>query len=245
MRMFGAGTLIGKTTDANPTPLQFGILQDVSLDFTFSLKELFGSNQYPKDIGRGTAKISGKAKQGDIDADIFAKLFFNEAPVVGQLLAAIAEAAAVPIAPGPYTVVVAGAATYVADEGVIYAASGVRLNRVAAAPIAGEYMVNEGTGTYTFAAADALAALKIAYAKTSVSGGRKFTINSHLLGDAPSFGVLFNGTRNGKQINVTLNRCISSKLSFATKLDDFMIPEFDFSPMADDADVVGTISIGS
>jgi hypothetical protein len=242
MRVFGAGTLIGKV--GTSTPLQFGILQECSIDFNFSLKELFGSYQFPADIGRGTAKIAGKAKQGDIDADIFGNLFFDDTPTVGQLLLVQSEPGVVP-AGAPYTITVAGAATFIGDEGVYYAASGQRLQRVSAAVAAGEYIVNEATGVYTFAAADANAAVKITYSKTSTTGGKEIAITSNLLGDAPSFGVLFNGTRNGKQMNISLNRCISSKLTLATKLEDFLIPEFDFSAMADDSGNVGMISITS
>lgn len=244
MRMFGSGTLIGKSSVANSTPLQFGILQDVSLDFAFSLKELYGTNQFPADIGRGTAKITGKAKQGDIDADIFSQLFFNEVVTVNQLLLTQSEAITVP-ATSPYTITVGGAAAFVSDEGVSYAASGQRLQRVGSAVAVGEYIVNEATGVYTFAAADEGVAMLVNYTTTSNAGGKEFTITSNLLGDAPTFSVLFNGKRNGKQMTVTLNQCISSKLSFATKLEDFMIPEFDFMAMADSANNVGKISIAA
>lgn len=246
MRMFGAGTLIGKSSIANSTPVQFGILQDVSLDFAFTLKELHGSLQFPIDIGRGTAKITGKAKHGDIDADLWGSLFFDDAPPLlsgPQLLAAIGEAAAIPTT--PFTVTVTQAATFQFDQGVKYTVTGVRLQRVASGPVAGEYIVNEATGVYTFAAADVGLGVLISYTYTLASGGRKILITNNLLGDAPQFQVLFNGLRNGKQINVQLNRCISSKLSFATKLEDFMIPEFDFMAMADDSNNVGTISIAT
>lgn len=248
MRMFGAGTLIGRSTAANSTPIQFGILQDVSLDFTFTLKELYGSKQFPADIGRGTAKITGKAKQGDIDADLYNQLFFNDplvgAPLgAGQLLLALSEVGVIPTT--PFTITVANAATFISDEGVKYSLTGQRLQRVASAPIAGEYSVNEATGVYTFAAADVALAVLINYLYTSTTGGKKFVITSNLLGDAPTFGVVFNGIRNTKQINITLVACVSTKLTLATKIEDFLIPEFDFQAMADASDTVGTISISN
>jgi hypothetical protein len=245
MRFFGSGSLIGKPNTANATPLQFGTLQEVTLDFSFTVKELHGQFQFPVDIGRGTAKITGKSKQGDLDPDIFGALFFNETPSAGQVLAAINEAGSVPAAT-TYTITVANAATFSSDEGVYYASSGIRMRRVAAAPAAGEYAVNESTGIYTFAAADAEAAVLISYVYTSTTGGRKFTINNNLLGDAPTFTVLFSGKRvtDGTTRNATiqLNRCMSNKLALATKLEDFTIPEFDFSAMADDSGSVGEMS---
>jgi hypothetical protein len=244
MRMFGAGTLIAKGSGANPTPVPFGILQEVSLDFSFSLKELYGTNQFPADIGRGTAKIGGKCKFAELNADLFGSVFFNETVSAGQVLVAIGEAGTVPAAT-TYTITVDNDADFVSDEGVSYTTTGVQFRRVAAAPAIGEYVVNESTGVYTFAAADASAAVLISYIYTSASGGRTFTITNNLLGDAPEFSVLFNGKRNNKQITIELVRCVSSKLTLATKLEDFMIPDFDFSAMANDAGTVGTFSLGT
>jgi len=244
MKMFGSGVLIGKASGAAATPLKFGVLQECTLDFSFSLKELYGSYQFPADIGRGTAKITGKAKNGELDADLFGQLFFNETVSTAQRLLKLQEAGSVP-ATSTYTITVAQAATFVADEGVYYATTLVQFRRVASSPAAGEYSVDEGTGVYTFASADASAAVVIDYLYTSTTGGRKFTISNNLLGDAPQFSVVFNGVRNSKQITVELNRCISSKLSLATKLEDFTIPDFDFSAMADDSGNVGSFSIGT
>lgn len=244
MRFFGSGNLIGTPAGPNPTPLMFGVLQEVSLDFSFTVKELYGQNQFPVDIGRGTAKITGKAKQGDLDADIMGQLFFNETVQTGQLLAAINEPAVIPAT--PYEVTVVNAATFLDDEGVYFADSGVRMKRVASAPTAGEYMVDTETGEYTFAAGDTLKAVIISYTYSSNTGGKKFELTNNLLGDAPTFGLLFNGKRvtNGvtRNVNIKLNRCMSSKLSLATKLEDFTIPDFDFNAMADDAGSVGTMS---
>lgn len=245
MRFFGSGNLIGTPAGANPTPLMFGILQECSLDFSFTIKELYGQNQFPVDIGRGTAKITGKAKQGDLDADIMGQLFFNETVTTGQLLAAINEPGAIPGSVS-YEITVANAGTFLNDEGVYFAATGTRLKRVGSGVTAGEYIVDEDTGEYTFAAADASKAVIISYTYSSATGGKTFDITNNLLGDAPTFGLLFNGKRvtNGvtRNVNIKLNRCMSSKLSLATKLEDFTIPDFDFNAMADDSGSVGTMS---
>lgn len=243
MRFFGSGALIGTPSGANPTPLQFGTLQECSLDFSFTIKELYGSYQFPDDIGRGTSKINGKAKFGQLDAAIFGALFFDEALVTGQLLASLQEAGTVP-GVSTYTITVTNSATFVEDEGVMYAATQTRLNRVASAPSAGEYAVT--AGVYTFAAGDASTAMLLSYTYTAATAGKKFVITNNILGDAPTFKMLFNGKRvtagTSRQVTIQLNRCISSKLSLASKLEDFMIPDFDFNAMADDSGTVGTMS---
>ena len=45
-----------------------------------------------------------------------------------------------------------------------------------------------------------------------------------------------------KTLYMRLNSCYSSKLTMATKIDDFMIPEFDFAAGADVSGVIGTMS---
>ena len=63
---FGAGTLwgfpVGGNTAANPTPMKFGTLQDVSLDISGDVKQLYGQKQFPEAVARGKCKITGKSK---------------------------------------------------------------------------------------------------------------------------------------------------------------------------------------
>ena len=62
---FGSGSLfatpIGGNQGANPTPIQFGTLQDVSLDVSFAMKELYGQNQFAEQVARGKGKIGSFA----------------------------------------------------------------------------------------------------------------------------------------------------------------------------------------
>lgn len=69
------------------------------------------------------------------------------------------------------------------------------------------------------------------------------TINSQDLGTTPFFSVVLTQSFRGKTMTLTLNQCTSNKLTLATKLEDFNIPEFDFEAMADDSGVVGTLVI--
>ena len=67
MHEFGVGALFAKFPDGSS--VEFGTLQDCSLDFSFDKKELYGRNQYPVEIARGKGKIDGKATYANITAE--------------------------------------------------------------------------------------------------------------------------------------------------------------------------------
>jgi len=63
MYSFGSGVLLGTRTDIpNATPINFGLVQEVTIEESASVKELTGQFQYPLAIGRGAIKTTGKAK---------------------------------------------------------------------------------------------------------------------------------------------------------------------------------------
>lgn len=240
MYSFGSGVLLGTRTDiTNATPVNFGLVQEVTVEETATIKELTGQYQRPVAIARGTIKTTGKAKVARISGLAFASLFYGVAPVPGQLATSFAEAAAVP-AVSPYVVTVVNAASLVDDEGVLYAATGLPLTKVASSPGAGQYAI--ASGVVTFNAADAGKAVLISYTYTLGSAGQKFTVVNQLLGTTPTFQAVFYTTFQGQPISLKLNNCTSSKLSFQTKLEDFVMPEFDFSCFADAAGNVMTWS---
>ena len=102
----------------------------------------------------------------------------------------------------PYTVTVANAATYNDDLGVVYAATGKRFNRVTTPSAAGQYSVNFATGVYTFAAADANAALLISYTYNVTTSGNKLTLTNQLMGTTPTFKATFYTTYTGEGAGV-------------------------------------------
>ena len=243
MFSFGSGVLIGTRTDiANATPINFGLVQEVHIDESASIKELFGQFQHPVAIARGTIKTTGKAKVARISGLAFASLFYGVVPVAGQTATAFGEAGVVPTT--PYQVTVANAGTFVADLGPINAATGLPLIKVAAGPTTGQYSVNPTTGVYTFAAADAGLALLMNYTYTIAGTGQKFTVTNQLLGTTPTFSATFYTTFAAKPVSVNIANATSSKLTFGTKLEDFVLPEFDFSCFADAAGNLMTWSFG-
>jgi len=249
---FGAGALWGTRTDVTGSgigPDQFGILQDVQIDWDWTTRELWGQFQFPVDIARGQGKITGKAKFARIFGAIFGDLFFGQTPAAGQLTVSENEAGTVP-ATTPYTVTVANAANYVDDLGVFYAtgaAAGNRFTRVTTPSAAGQYSVNVATGIYTFAAADANAALLISYLFNVSSAGKKLVLTNQFMGSTPTFKATFYTTKTTQSapagLALVLNACTATKLSLPTKTDDYEIQEFDFSAFADPTGTIGTLSV--
>jgi hypothetical protein len=229
MFQFGSGTLWGYPISgnlaANPTPMKFGTLQDVNLEISGDLKELYGQSQFAEAAGRGKCKITGKAKFAQIVGKHVNDLFFGQSMASGQKLMSLDEAQAVPAAPA-YTINVANAAQFVDDWGARYSATGLPLSKVVSAPVQGQYSVSNA-GVYTFAAADAGAPVLISY-RYSSAAGVQINIRQQLMGFAPTFQVLLSEQYAGKQANLLLYSCIAQKLSWATKNEDFLVPEFDF-----------------
>jgi len=236
---FGAGALWGTPlTDANgaaianPTPVLFGVLQEVSVDISGDIKELHGQNQFAEAVARGKTKISCKAKFGRINGLMLNSLFFGQT-VSSGILADVYDTVGQAIPATPFTITIAppSSGTWTRDLGV-RDANGNPMTRVASGPATGQYSV--AAGVYTFAAADTGLTVFISYQYTATSTvAKKSTVMNLAMGAAPSFRTDLSDGFQGGQTALSLYKCISTKLSFATKLDDFLIPEMDFSAFAD------------
>jgi hypothetical protein len=241
---FGSGAVWGERTDVTGSgigPRQFGVLQDIQIDFDWTDKELYGQLQFPVAIARGQGKITGKAKFAQILGLLYSDIFFGLTPATGQFAVSQLEAASVP-AVTPYTVTVANAANYNDDLGVVCAGSGRRFNRVTTPSAAGQYSANFSTGVYTFSSADAAAALLISYTYNTATSGSKLAITNQLMGTTPTFKATFYATYAGNGAALRLNACTANKLSLPTKVDDWTINELDFSAFADASGAIGFLS---
>lgn len=241
---FGSGVLVGTPlTDANgaaiavPSPVIFGALQDVMIDISAEIKQLYGQNQFPLAVGRGKGKISGKAKMAQINASLMNSLFFGQSLTSGIVDNVYdLTGTVVPSTPFTITPTVPGSGTWVFDLGV-RDSNGVPLTRVASAPATGQYSVT--AGVYTFAAADTGQRMFISYQYTATSTTAKSQVVTNvLMGQAPTFQADFFTKYNGKTLGLTLYSCVANKLSFSTKQDDYTIPEFDFDAFANGANQV-------
>jgi len=229
---FGSGTLWGFPVSGNlatnPTPMKFGTLQDVSLDISGDVKQLYGQKQFPEAVARGKCKITGKAKFANINGKMFNDLFFGQAVVAGMKKVSLDEVGS--IAAGAFTVANSGV-NFVQDWGVRYSATGLPLTKVAATPAVGQYSVSS-TGVYSFNTTENGTGVLISYTFTASATGVQVNVTNQLMGFAPTIQVLLETVYNLNQFSVLLYAVVASKLSFATKQEDFIIPEFDFEAFA-------------
>lgn len=228
--VFGTGFLFATPSGANPTPTRFGRLQDVAVDFSFDMKMLYGSFQFPVEQARGKAKCDIKATLGVIDPSLFNNIFFGLTTATGETLNSVDESAT----PAVGTFTVANGATYSADLGLYNTVTALWMTRVASAPAAGQYAVNVATGVYTTNTAQNTQLLRASYTYTSSATGTKLSYTNQLLGANVVFSVQlvnqFKG-QDGKTRSLFMNfpAVMCPKLSMPLKLDDFTLSHMDLS----------------
>lgn len=241
---FGVGTIIGRRTDiSNPTPAFMGIMQDIEIDFDQTLKELMGQYKMAVDVAPANLKVTGKAKFAKIQANATNDL------ILGQTLTTASGdvmAVAEPQTTASTTFTVNNAATFQADLGVFYSATGMQLTRVASAPAVGEYAVNETTGVYTIATGDENTALLVYY-EYGVSNLKQISLTNQLMGHGPTFSLnvqesYTNNAGTTSTLFLKLNACRSSKLTWPFKNADYTVQELDFTAFADQSNNWGSIA---
>ncbi len=240
---FGAGTLFLVRTDiATPTPVRVGTLQDVSVDMSFDVKELYGAYQAPVAVARGKQKITGKAKFAKLNARQINDAFFGQTMTTGEQVQVVDEGGpnGTVIPASPYQITVVNGASMSAgtpgvDLGVFNAGTGVQMTRVASAPIAGQYSCDMTTGKYTFSAADQTSgiAVVISYSYFQTTSGGRITAYNQLMGSSPTFRMNLGNQYGGNKLALTLYSAIPTKMSWDFKNEDFTVPNFEFSAFAD------------
>jgi hypothetical protein len=250
MFVFGSGVLTGTQLNVpNPTPINFGLVQKVSVDTSVSVKELYGQFAFPVAVGSGTRKVTCKATLARFSGQAIGRLFYNQAPTPGSTISQFSEMHSVPAA-SPFTVTVNFATHFVADQGVIYTLTGLPLIAVASAPTTGQYAVNTATGVYTFAIGDQNAGVLISYtyaaSGTPATTSQTLAIGNPLIGPTSTFTATLFATdpTTNAQFSVTLNQCVASKFSFDTNIEDFAKPDFEFQAFANAAGQVMTFNFG-
>jgi hypothetical protein len=241
MFVFGSGVLIGTPTGGSP--INFGLVQEVSLNVAATTKALYGQYNFPVAIGSGTKKMTGKAKMARVSGQALGSLFFGLPAIAGVTQTQFGETTVVPSA-SPYTYTTVNHTTFVADQGVVYASSSLPLKQVAASPTTGQYTVS--AGVYTFSSGDAGAQVLISYTYTVASSGENIAVASALIGPSITFSAnLFaSDPTTGKQFSALLYNCVAEKLAFGTKVEDFLIPELDFQCFANAAGQVCQFNFG-
>jgi hypothetical protein len=238
---FGAGQLWGiPTSDAFgnaiaatvASPVLFGVLQEVSVEIDFDNKMLFGQNQFPVAVGRGKGKVGAKAKMAQLNGSLINSLFFGQTMTSGIYSTVYdTTGSVIPTTPFQTTPVVPSSGTWAVDLGV-RDSNGIPLVRVASAPATGQYSVTAGVYTFNIAQQGNTVFISFQYTATSTSAKRS-TVQNVPMGYAPTFRADLTTIYQGRNFTLTFPTCIASKLSFATKLDDFNVPDFDFDVFAD------------
>lgn len=240
MYLFGAGVLFGTPLyDASgvaittPSPVQFGILQEVTVDEEFEMKMLYGANQFPVAVGRGKGKVTLKAKAANFSAQLYNTFFYGQTLTAGYQaiyndLTGTGATATITITP-PST----GVFGY--DLGV-QGSNGVPFTRVTGTPTGGQY--SQTGAVYTFSSQDAAAGTRVfinyEYTNSSLpASAKKLTVVNLPMGYNPSFQVDLQGSYNGKTFTVRYPNAVSGKISRQFKNDDFTIPDLEIDCFAD------------
>lgn len=240
LAVFGPGILIAQRTDITlPSPINVGYVQEFSLEVAGTTKQLFGQKQFPLVSARSTVKVTGKMKNAVVSGIAMNAMFYGEtAFATGGWSWNIDSTYSVP-ATTAYTVTVGSSTSFEADLGVKYAASGLPFQRVTTGTeAAGQY--SRTANVYNFAAADASAALKITWAQVAASGQSLIVTNKDI-GTTPTFQLDYYTNLNqptSKPYVVRVYAAVASKHSQQFKLEDFMMPEFEFDLFANSSDQV-------
>ena len=99
LAVFGPGSLYVTRNDIpNQTPVNIGYAQEFSYDESAEAKELYGQNQYPLVIARGTIKATGKMKAATVSGLALNAAFNGQSFNTGSLEMAQAEPHTIPAA---------------------------------------------------------------------------------------------------------------------------------------------------
>lgn len=251
---FGPGILICTRTDVVPgTPINVGYAQEFSLEFAGTTKQLFGQNQLPLVAARSTIKVTGKIKAAVLSGQAMNTLFWGQtvstasgqiAWNVGTTFTLTTASTATSTGTG---LQVGSSLTFEADLGVTFVNSGLPGRRVSTGleTSSGLYSIGSTSpGLYYFSTADTinLAAattnpIKITYTNTTSVGTSLLVINQPI-GFSPTFQLDYYTNLNQPTAKPFVVRCyqaIAAKEAFAFKLEDFMMPEYDFDLFADNS----------
>jgi hypothetical protein len=266
MDTFGAGALFAIPLNnasggsiSDPSPVQFGILQDVTIDDSTEIKKLYGANSYPVDIGRGKGSIMIKAKFAAINALLFNTVYYGQTLVAGyEALYNDLTGTVVPTGAGSTAINVAApsiggvTSVFARDLGVQAAdpyggVGGVQFMRVASSPTAGQYALTTGGAgasgaTYQFSNQDSGKTVFINYDYTNPSQpatdpaqSQTLTIVNLPMGSAPVFSAVFMAKRQttGETYYTRFPNVVATKLTRDFKNDDFTIPDFEAEAFQD------------
>lgn len=242
--VFGPGILILTRTDiAIPIAINVGFVQEYSLDLSGTTKSLYGQKQYPLVTARGTIKATGKFKSAEVSGLAWNAFFYGQSAFTSGAKAwSIDSTFTMSTAAG---VQVGSSLSFDTDLGVWYSTKGLPLQRVSTGLEAqGKYSIGStAPGLYFFSTADAALGAKITYVSsgTTNTAAQTLDVTNQLIGTTPTFQLDYYTNLNqpsAKPFSVRVYACVADKQMLPFKLEDFMIPEFEFGFFGDANDRV-------
>lgn len=221
--MFSSGSLFAK--DASGNVIKVGIVQDVSLEFKGSTKELRGGDDFPVAVAQGGKSVTGKVGFAQIDGGLIAKMLGGTSSSGRNLIAEDESHAA------SASVDASNKITFIADLGVLDKDS-KRMTKVASNPQVGEYTVT--AGAYGFNAGQT-GDVYLSY-QYSVLTGETVTISQGKLGTVDTFSLHLNEAWEGKALCLDLFAVVFPSFSLGFKNEDFATESLDFTCYARPSD---------
>lgn len=228
---FGLGGLYLTPSGANPTPVQVGVLSDVSIDINYDLKELRGQYQVAVDVARGPLKITGKSKNAAIAAGLLLAALGGGSVTTGSKLGITGEVGVIPTT--PFQLTVAQGATYYEDLGVVDLTAGKQLVRGATATGTGVYAVNPATGQYTFHTSDQGHNVAFSYAYTGAAVGKTVSLLNQVMGASTPFILSAYNIYGGKGFGFRFPAAHIPKLALAMKAEAYTEQDVEFFVVQD------------
>jgi hypothetical protein len=249
---FGTGYLYASPNAgnlaANPTPVKFGVLQEVTLDVKGDIKKLFSQTQFAVAKARGKIDVTVKGKFATLDPTLLNQLYWGQAQTSGMTILAADESQTISagsVVVSAFTDSPPLAAAIITDYGVWNGTTGIPFTKLVSGPPAqGEYTVNLATGTYTFNAADNGTQVFISYTYLDASRGTTTTLTSQAMGYAPEFRAFLFNQFQGNIIGVELYSCMMGSWNIPTKMEDFWVADFDMDASTNNAGVLGAMYQG-
>ena len=226
------------TSPTTVSPRKFDVLQEFSVDFGQTIKELTGQLTYPVALGIGEGKITIKITMARFQAGVLNDAIFGRNTATG-----LAVGRNIIVDPperftAAATYAVANAATFVQDLGVFDQVSGAQLVAVAAAPTTGQYIPGAANvGSYSFAAADVGHLLMVNYMYHSAATGQTLTVFSEIQGAVGISRMLYTGQYAGRYVAIDLPNVVASKFTYASKQKDFIMGVVDAAAFATPAGI--------
>ena len=228
MQHFGIGALaaIPAGTITGVTPVPFGLIKDISVDFDRKYVTERGQWAHAVAVGAGEIDVKGKCGTVSVFGGAIGQLF-GVTPVAGSTLCIPNETGTIPAPSGPYTITCAQSATWAYDFGVWDLTTGLQMSRIVSGPATTQYSV--AAGIYTFAAADTGHKVQLAYAYTSAAGGKTVAVvNTNMTIATGIVMYCYAPTVSSKVLGVKFYNTYFPKLGLSLKAQDFTAQNLEF-----------------